>query len=237
MMDQALNDISWCMRGAVTLYGVVTIEEVFELYKRWHPGTPLTAELMRNYAEYLLVEVDLGFIIHKDKFCHTEFDVEDEAEADEIIQMFIADRDKKPRWYPASEAEFSRFECDEYALASNEGRKFVRFVEKHGPKDQSEREEIMLWVILQHQQGKYFQDYWADLCEDLNLKSDAQMGELAGILMDFLNSLHLRSNNGWTARDLARREAPQEELRQPKIGRNDPCPCGSGKKYKKCCGR
>ncbi|MFO7842131.1 MAG: preprotein translocase subunit SecA [Fidelibacterota bacterium] len=24
---------------------------------------------------------------------------------------------------------------------------------------------------------------------------------------------------------------------QPKIGRNDPCPCGSGKKYKNCCGR
>ena len=23
----------------------------------------------------------------------------------------------------------------------------------------------------------------------------------------------------------------------PKIGRNDPCPCGSGKKYKKCCGQ
>jgi len=24
---------------------------------------------------------------------------------------------------------------------------------------------------------------------------------------------------------------------EPKVGRNDPCPCGSGKKYKKCCGR
>lgn len=22
----------------------------------------------------------------------------------------------------------------------------------------------------------------------------------------------------------------------PRVGRNDPCPCGSGKKYKKCCG-
>jgi preprotein translocase subunit SecA len=22
----------------------------------------------------------------------------------------------------------------------------------------------------------------------------------------------------------------------PKVGRNDPCPCGSGKKYKACCG-
>jgi uncharacterized protein YecA (UPF0149 family) len=25
--------------------------------------------------------------------------------------------------------------------------------------------------------------------------------------------------------------------REAKVGRNDPCPCGSGKKYKKCCGR
>jgi hypothetical protein len=37
------------------------------------------------------------------------------------------------------------------------------------------------------------------------------------------------------------REAPaekQETLHRPgsKLGRNDPCPCGSGKKYKKCCG-
>ena len=32
-------------------------------------------------------------------------------------------------------------------------------------------------------------------------------------------------------------EPPQQYKRQlPKVGRNDPCPCGSGKKYKKCCG-
>jgi hypothetical protein len=24
---------------------------------------------------------------------------------------------------------------------------------------------------------------------------------------------------------------------EPRVGRNDPCPCGSGKKYKKCCGK
>ncbi|QOY89767.1 HEAT repeat domain-containing protein [Paludibaculum fermentans] len=29
---------------------------------------------------------------------------------------------------------------------------------------------------------------------------------------------------------------PLETVRTEKIGRNDPCPCGSGKKYKKCCG-
>jgi preprotein translocase subunit SecA len=30
--------------------------------------------------------------------------------------------------------------------------------------------------------------------------------------------------------------AAQTVRREKKIGRNDPCPCGSGKKYKKCCG-
>jgi preprotein translocase subunit SecA len=32
-------------------------------------------------------------------------------------------------------------------------------------------------------------------------------------------------------------ETPKPVIRGPKIGRNDPCPCGSGKKYKKCCER
>ena len=33
-------------------------------------------------------------------------------------------------------------------------------------------------------------------------------------------------------------EAPEQVKRDtPKVGRNEPCPCGSGKKYKKCCGK
>lgn len=32
-------------------------------------------------------------------------------------------------------------------------------------------------------------------------------------------------------------EAAEAKTKPKKIGRNDPCPCGSGKKYKKCCGR
>ena len=36
----------------------------------------------------------------------------------------------------------------------------------------------------------------------------------------------------------AENEAKQPYVRkEPKIGRNDPCPCGSGKKYKDCCGK
>ena len=37
----------------------------------------------------------------------------------------------------------------------------------------------------------------------------------------------------------AEKTGKQETIRRdmPKVGRNDPCPCGSGKKYKNCCGR
>ncbi|NLA84162.1 MAG: preprotein translocase subunit SecA, partial [Clostridiales bacterium] len=31
-------------------------------------------------------------------------------------------------------------------------------------------------------------------------------------------------------------QAKKPIVRDKKVGRNDPCPCGSGKKYKKCCG-
>ncbi len=30
---------------------------------------------------------------------------------------------------------------------------------------------------------------------------------------------------------------PKRGVGGPKIGRNDPCSCGSGRKYKKCCGK
>jgi preprotein translocase subunit SecA len=43
------------------------------------------------------------------------------------------------------------------------------------------------------------------------------------------------------AGDAAEGAAPPPPKAQPvrrgrKVGRNEPCPCGSGKKYKKCCG-
>ena len=39
--------------------------------------------------------------------------------------------------------------------------------------------------------------------------------------------------------ELAKKYKQSRTVRRetPKVGRNDPCPCGSGKKYKHCCGR
>ncbi len=72
-----------------------------------------------------------------------------------------------------------------------------------------------------------------------------------------MNALHDEADSGFGERaaassmgDTARRQAASGAMQRhssgqsvtvrrssPKIGRNDPCPCGSGKKYKNCCGR
>ena len=50
-------------------------------------------------------------------------------------------------------------------------------------------------------------------------------------------STFVKEKDGWKFEDgelVGEKPIVREE---PKVGRNDPCPCGSGKKYKKCCGR
>jgi hypothetical protein len=61
-------------------------------------------------------------------------------------------------------------------------------------------------------------------------------GEIAGMT----DELHALENENSDLReildDLTFGQEPQPYLAPPKTGRNDPCPCGSGKKCKKCCG-
>ena len=63
------------------------------------------------------------------------------------------------------------------------------------------------------------QDEW------LNTPRDAFEGKTPQQLMDENPEMAMPQKQKTVRRD------------QPKVGRNDPCPCGSGKKYKKCHGR
>ena len=45
----------------------------------------------------------------------------------------------------------------------------------------------------------------------------------------------LRIDGEWFYTRAVRSGPPPFKVAQPKPGRNDPCPCGSGRKYKHCC--
>ncbi|MGB4466588.1 MAG: UPF0149 family protein [Azovibrio sp.] len=65
---------------------------------------------------------------------------------------------------------------------------------------------------------------WVSPQEEARWLADAQES-----LADVVQSIH----DFW----MARRNIPAPVRRAaPKVGRNDPCPCGSGRKFKQCCG-
>ncbi len=68
----------------------------------------------------------------------------------------------------------------------------------------------------------------------------AKMKAVVPLLIAYNNETHLWPLKGHTPSELFERSGmgqviPFAEVRRQKAGRNDPCPCGSGKKYKNCC--
>ena len=105
-------------------------------------------------------------------------------------------------------------------------------------------------------------DQMSSLRQSVGLKSYAQLNPLREyqelgfemfneMLANIENDIVLNINRAQIRDNLQREEVAKptntssgkEELkRRPvkkaeKVGRNDPCPCGSGKKYKQCCGK
>ncbi|WP_281279526.1 SEC-C metal-binding domain-containing protein [Aquibacillus sediminis] len=58
--------------------------------------------------------------------------------------------------------------------------------------------------------------------------NEERYGEKLAKLPDYMDELEAGESQ---------KDDKQQPIQQPKVGRNDPCPCGSGKKYKKCCGK
>ena len=84
-----------------------------------------------------------------------------------------------------------------------------------------------------------------ELAEKYNVSIQTMIGFLDGIDDSLITSNNLDDVTedsevtlGIDYEKLYKKEKTSRTLvKPPKVGRNDPCPCGSGKKYKKCCGR
>ena len=67
-----------------------------------------------------------------------------------------------------------------------------------------------------------------------------ELEKFSNVIIDVWNNTRMVMNHGYTPHELVRygfSEAPGQRKNVQKIYPNDPCPCGSGKKYKKCCGK
>jgi hypothetical protein len=66
-------------------------------------------------------------------------------------------------------------------------------------------------------------------------------GQLASVAWEFLRIGSVPPDQRTMIEDLSKQQAArrlsQRVAREGRIGRNEPCPCGSGRRYKRCCGR
>ena len=99
------------------------------------------------------------------------------------------------------------------------------------------REGIHLRGYAQNDPLRAYKNEGYELFEKLLMKIDAQ-------ITTYLLKAEIRQNTerkkvaeGVTNEGSNGKAKKPTPKRVNKIGRNDPCPCGSGRKYKQCCGK
>lgn len=108
--------------------------------------------------------------------------------------------------------------------------------------------DLVAQALILMQNGSAIQEVLEYFAEEEKIKADEMPPEFLSLLTEFNNTTHMWMLKGHTPNDLMQEDKKQtaeltgkiipfNQVRRHKVGRNDPCPCGSGKKYKNCCMR
>ena len=106
-----------------------------------------------------------------------------------------------------------------------------------------------IWLMSQNDQP--LPDIFAHIFNELNNTNIKTIQSIAPLITEYNNKIPLWVLKGNSPTEISQKEqsgfrtftpdikvSPPRNIPfvHPKVGRNDPCPCGSGKKYKHCCG-
>ena len=227
------------------LYGIVHEDKVVEIYNMQNE------EQISEVGNMDIAELNKNFVYdHEDYFVHEtimEFDTFDEQ---------LRESKNKPYYIPDKE-ELLKYTDDCYFEQNNQYKKLLNYVKNNLLKDDEEKAEYLCEDIQGTcQMGFDIQDIFDLLnVRDVEFKDEKQVNEVMQLVMELANHIRIWENNGHTPHEIFEKyekpnlkplpDKPFEfnsggsnviDMRtRKKIGRNDPCPCGSGKKYKKCC--
>ena len=181
--------------------------------------------------------------------------------ADKTLAEMLERRSGKKRWYPESYGDFLYY-CDGGYDNSKEYDELERFIvgtwdiDKKDCLDAADLDDTMADVFYVFSTGRGCQAAVEAIREQFDMSdlSSREFSTLTKRLVNASNATRHDSNWGYTPKEMAAMYGETAEVppvqydfavnpnepvvrKEVKIGRNDPCPCGSGKKYKKCCGR
>lgn len=221
-----------CATAAVHLYGVIRQEDFFTLLQVQASLKLPSNEILQALFRHIVIQD--GYCLWKDYLLDDRFAENDFADVADLMGQVAS----KPRYIPASK-EFLHYADWHYYEPTACTQNLFRFLVREGKQAASDAADAVSEIVNAAMMNGgvplmmgILDDYGVDLM-------DEQSDLLMKLLMDVTRHTRTWANNGHTSAEIASmsRFAAQTEVHKKKPGRNDPCPCGSGLKYKRCCGR
>ncbi|MGI6031671.1 MAG: SEC-C metal-binding domain-containing protein [Eubacteriales bacterium] len=224
------------MKAETNLYGVMPLEmgrRLYELHENPEVSGEEWAKTAQLFAQGGLLHLQEDMLVNA---CLLE---------DERWKKVAEAQQHKP-WYQPDKYDLLRYENDFYYESTPEILNLRDFLLHSIHADSGVVDQVLLQIHAAIRMGYGAQEVFQMLDRSgIRSNSEKQARRAVNLVLEVLNHTRLWANRGFTPTELhAMRPKQQTEVRvkqQPvrvqKIGRNDPCPCGSGKKYKKCCGR
>lgn len=223
----------------VNLYGIVPIEQVVKVISEQNEEQVSTEEIkawMQDPYSGGLAKAALQkrFVY---PYGHNFFVGEWIMEFEAFDEHWQAQRGK-PYYVPERE-EFMKWSDPDYFEKPKEFFALQEFLEAAFPQEDSEMIEGLVEDLQMMAEDSFSLKKTVGEFERRNLKfmDQALLMQMLGLLQDLHNHTRIQVNRGHTPAELFDVEKRHLLPLSGKIGRNDPCICGSGKKYKKCCGR
>jgi hypothetical protein len=227
-----MNEVEKYLIAAVNLYGTIHKNKFIEIYNHYHEK-----KIMNFDTEYLLAdEIPISKEILKKHFIeqYEDYFVNDALINFEDMIEYLKMKENKPYYIP-NKNEFIKYLDDEYFEKDKHYHELLKFVEKEivdGDKEYAEEilDDIQIGCSMSNKLSSIMNEFQR---RGIIFDSEDQIRKLSDLVIKFYNNTRMWENNGHTPNEIRR----LSNLNKPKkkIGRNDPCPCGSGKKYKKCC--
>ena len=247
-MDRKVIISNYCS-ASVCLYGVISVDEFVDVFNHYE-DTPTTPEEVLFVIKQFSVKDEVEYTIAGNIISGYEFQpqLEDYKEnVDSIRSAQIG----KPRYLPSKE-EFIKYADMDYLEPTQPYADLKAYILKHKLTSYGEGIDGVDGDLLDlHEMIRFgvetssVYDYFTERgyqFENLHI-----LEGFAHLIMNVNNNTRMYGNNGFTPYELVgkvgRRKATaikksrDDQQIKSRLGRNDPCPCGSGLKYKNCCGK
>lgn len=223
----------------LNLYGLVTIEWAVKLYNKYHKESIKQVELvtfikkdMRLTCQCKIMD---GYIVEETIYALDKKNYQDFLEVIEERDYFI----------PSQELLKNMAE-EGYYETNAQTERLKQYIRKEFTSNEEVIEAAVTAITMIarvdcDKTGKTIEMMLDELAGlGFEFKDLAQVNELIKYIVGVVNTTRKWVNKGFTMQEISPYEfdaSTGQKVKRINVGRNEPCPCGSNKKYKKCCGK